>query len=54
MAVPAPTSVAEPYHTLSSEAVVVWDPAASLGIVFESRVGFVFVAASEAEYMMAP
>lgn len=44
----------ETYHKLSSEFAVAWNSGVLLGVVFEPRVGFVFVAASEAEYMMAP
>lgn len=59
--VPEPKSVAElglvvsgdeTYHKLSSEVVVAWNSGVSFGVVFEPKVGF--VAASEAEYMMAP
>ncbi len=62
-AVPGPMSVAElglvvsgyeTSHELSSEVVVAWNSAVSFGVVFEPKVGSVFAAASEAEYMMAP
>lgn len=63
VAVPAPRSVAElglvvsgyePYYKHLTEAVVAWDSGASFGFEFEPKVVLVFVAASEADYMMAP
>lgn len=44
----------ETYQKISSEFAVVWNSGVLLGVVFEPRVGFVFVDASEAECMMAP
>lgn len=55
--VPVSKSVAELVvfgYKPPSEVVVAWDFGVSLAVVFEPRVGFVFVAASVAEYMMAP
>lgn len=44
----------EPYYNHSSGVVVAWGYGASFEFVFEPKFGFVLVAASEAEYMLAP